>query len=78
MEDVFDCVPLCVTEAMSNVLCAPYTREELDTALHQMHPHKAPGLDGMNPLFCQKFWNVISNDVSTAVLAILDGHAIPP
>ena len=43
-----------------------------------MHPHKALGPDGMNLFFCQKVWNVISGDVFAIVLAILDGHAIPP
>jgi len=32
----------------------------------------------MNPFFFQKYWDVIGDDVSTAVLAILEGHAIPP
>jgi len=28
-----------------------YTHEEVDRALAQMHPHKAPSTDGMNPFF---------------------------
>ena len=51
---------------------------EVDQALAQMHPHKAPGPDGMNPFFYQKFWDTIGNDVSATVLAILHGHPIPP
>ena len=32
----------------------------------------------MNPFFYQKFWDVIGDEVVAAVLAILEGHAIPP
>jgi len=55
----------------------PYTKLEVKLALKQMHPHKAPCRDGLNPYFFQKFWDVIGDDVSQAVLTILNGHAIP-
>jgi len=32
----------------------------------------------MNPLFFQRFWEVIGDDVVAVMLAILNGHAIPP
>jgi len=32
----------------------------------------------MNPFFFQKFWDSIGNDVSSAMLPILNGHPIPP
>ena len=38
----------------------------LDKDLHQMHPHKASGLDGMNPFFYQKYREVVGQDVSNA------------
>ena len=47
------------------------------TALNQMHPHKAPSPDGMNPFFFQKFWDAIGDDVAATVISILNGHAIP-
>jgi len=34
--------------------------------------------DAMNPFFFQKFWDVIGDGVSGAVLAILTRHAISP
>jgi len=43
-----------------------------------MHPHKAPGPDGMNPFFYQKFRHVIGDDVSAAVISILQGHPSLP
>lgn len=51
---------------------------EVELALKQMHPHKVPGPDDMNPYFFKKFWDVVGDDVSNVVLAILNGHAIPP
>jgi len=67
-----------VTAEMNESLCKPYTKEEVKVALKQMHPHKAPGPDGLNPYFYQKFWDMVRKDVIAAVLAILNGHAIPP
>jgi len=54
-EELLDCVTPRVIDAKNNSLCAPYTRDKVDCDLNQMHLHKAPGPDGMNPFFFQKF-----------------------
>ena len=54
-EEVLKCVTPHVIESMNNSLCAPYTREEVDRALKQMLPHKAPDPNDMNPFFFQNF-----------------------
>ena len=54
-EGVLDYVPSRFTEVMNDILFAPYMREEADRAIHQMHPHEAPGHNDMNPFFYQKF-----------------------
>ena len=43
------------TDDMNNTLMEPYIGDEVRRALFQMHPSKALGLDGMSPLFFQKF-----------------------
>lgn len=42
--------------------------EDIKEALFQMHPDKAPGLDGMHALFFQKFWNIVGSEIVQFVL----------
>nr|XP_027085050.1 uncharacterized protein LOC113707087 [Coffea arabica] len=43
--------------------------DEIHDALFSMNPEKAPGQDGMTPLFFQKFWNTIKSDIILAIKA---------
>ncbi|KAL0394948.1 UNVERIFIED_CONTAM: hypothetical protein Slati_4461000 [Sesamum latifolium] len=43
-----------VTEDMNAMLTQPFTMEEVNLALKQMHPLKSPGPDGMSPIFYKK------------------------
>lgn len=40
-------------------------------ALKQMHPLKAPGPDGMCPLFFQINWHIVGHAVTSLVLSVL-------
>ena len=48
-------IPKVITEYMNAALIAPFHGDEVKEALKQMAPLKAPGPDGMPPLFYQHF-----------------------
>ena len=54
---------------MNDLLLQPFTKEEIKHALFQI---KASGPNGMIALFFQKFWNIVGNDVTIAVLDFLN------
>ena len=56
------------------MLSSEYSAEEVRTTLFQM----APGPDGMNALFYQKYWHVVGNDVIAAVLDFLNSGIMIP
>ena len=60
-----------VTSEMNHDLHRPFSNEEVRVALFQMHPSKAPGPDGMSALFYQKYWHIVGDDITHAVLDFL-------
>ena len=77
-EECLSAVPHKVTLEMQEVLSSEFSAEEVKAALFQMGPTKAPGPDGMNTLFYQKFWHVVSNNVVNAVLDFLNSGKMVP
>ncbi|CAM8988566.1 unnamed protein product [Rhodiola kirilowii] len=71
-EAALDMVPVKVTSAMNQKLDDPYTINEVRAALFQMHPTKAPGMDGFSAMFYQSFWGIIKDDVCEEVLRFLN------
>ncbi|KAF7807126.1 putative ribonuclease H protein At1g65750 family [Senna tora] len=45
-------------------LTKPFTKFEIETALFQMKGSKAPGPDGMPPIFFQQFWDTVGDDIT--------------
>ena len=46
--------------------------------MKQMAPLKAPGPDGMPPIFYQSYWHVVGKDISSAVLYCLHSGTLLP
>ena len=78
IEDVMQFTKPLVTAEMNSNLIGSFSREEVELALKQMARLKAPGPDGMPPIFFQKFWNTVGDDVVEAVLSCLNSGTILP
>ena len=62
---------------MNEKLLAVFKAEEVWQALQQMHPTKAPGPDGMSPIFYQHYWDIVGPDVVNCVLEVLNSGVLP-
>ena len=72
--EVLETIPNKITEDMNQRLIQEFTREEVEIALNQMHPTKAPGPDGMSTTFFQNYWGIVGNDVTCMVLNVLNNN----
>ena len=55
---------------MNAELTKTFASEEVLRALHQIHPTKSPGPDGMLAIFFQKYWNIVGRDITNMVLNV--------
>ncbi|KAA3475399.1 reverse transcriptase [Gossypium australe] len=62
----------CIFEEDNSRLTARYTKEEIQEALSELGPTKAPGEDGFSALFYQKCWSIFGEDVSSFCLKHLN------
>ena len=72
--EVTNTIPTRITNDMNQRLIKEFIREEVVTALQQMHPTKAPGPDGMSAIFFQKYWDIVGNDITCMVLNVLNSN----
>ena len=66
-----------VTDDMNAQLSQEFMEWEVEVALKQMAPLKAPGPDDMPPLFYQNYWSLVGNDVTKTILSCLNSATIP-
>ena len=58
-------------------LARPFSHCEVYAALKEMQPFKAPGPDGFQPVFYQRFWPLVQPSVSQLVSDVLAGRTFP-
>ena len=62
---------------MNIQLTQPVKEKEIKDALFSMNPTKAPGSDGMTPIFFQKFWHILKKDIIKATKSFFhSGHML--
>ena len=66
-----------VTESVNDTLTRTFTIEEVEAAVKEMAPLKAPDPDGMPPLFYQSYWSLVGSDVSQSILHYLNTGTLP-
>lgn len=66
-----------ISPYMHNQLLRPYCREEVETALADMHPCKSLGPDGFPALCYKKYWNFIGDNICEVVLNFLNNGFMP-
>ena len=62
---------------MNESLTPEFKAEEIWRALKQMHPTKAPGPNGMSPVFFQNYWDIVGSKVINCVLNSLNSGVMP-
>lgn len=62
-EEILNCIPESISEQQNSTLLERVSEDEVNEAIFNMHPDKAPGLDGMAPAFFQKNWSVVGSEV---------------
>lgn len=62
-----------VSADMNTRLVRPFVVAEVEQALSQIQALKSPGPDGFFAGFFQNSWGIVGNDVSSAVLGVLNG-----
>ena len=62
---------------MNNKLSADFKAWEVHEAVKQMTFLKAPGPNGMPPIFFQNFWLLVGVEVTTFVLQFLNTTTFP-
>ena len=76
IEEVVQFTKKVVTVDMNSCLNREFSKDEVEIALKQMAPLKAPGPDGMPPIFFQHYWESIGDDVVKAVVSCLNSTSI--
>ena len=76
-DEILEAVQPRVTYSMNQKLTMEFTTDEVNVALKQMYPLKAPGPNGMSPLFYQHFWPKIGEVVTRTILDFLNFGLTP-
>ena len=72
MSEIIDGIPHSITQEMNEKLTKAVEEGEIHETLFSINLEKAPGQDGMTPLFFQRFWSTIKSDIIPAIKAFFN------
>ncbi|KAL9676085.1 hypothetical protein QQ045_004298 [Rhodiola kirilowii] len=61
-----------VPDGSDNVLCGPVSELELQAALFQMFPIKAPGPDGFSAIYFQQYWHFLKDTIIRRISKVIN------
>lgn len=62
-----------ITDTQCNLLLEPFTQEEIKEAMFSMKHIKSPWTNGIPPVFLQKHWHVLGEEMGQATKNFLEG-----
>lgn len=75
---VINFVKPMVNDEDNAFLIRPFEAAEFKDAIFDMKPDKAPGPDGLNPAFYQRYWKLIGDDLFAESMKWIDHGYFPP
>lgn len=66
-----------LTREDNMMLCSPISPAEIWNCVKNIDPFKAPGPDGIEAIFYQKYWNLVGKHVCDFVQNCFDSSSIP-
>lgn len=77
IDEVLEAVEVRVTPEMNDQISAPFTSDEVISALNHMAPFMSLGPDGLPVIFFHKYWHMLGASIITCVLDFLNLHRLP-
>ncbi|XP_059074774.1 uncharacterized protein LOC131874863 [Cryptomeria japonica] len=74
--EVLKCIPKIINKDQNQLLNVEFSKIEIERALFQMNPDKAPGPNGFPTTFFQKCWHFIGDEVIEALEGIRNSGKI--
>ena len=77
LSDIFDGFPARVTAEINQKLSREVSDVEIRDAVFGIKSSSAPGWDGLNGLFFQKYWDIIGPDITKEIKAFFSTGSFP-